>query len=220
MDGDELLLEYKPLAKKLGLSDRSISRAIDYLVRLKALLRSRRDRIVNGKATRNVVGVVPNVEIIAKLSGIGPGDILSARGTAPAQPRRENRVPLVKARPTAKPIPLTNFQESLVRAYEDSFEQNIGESYRTSPEQRLADLRAVASVRIPKARGAGRKYMVWTRQYLEALKAKAEQEHGDASEAAFDRHGNVTGRYPIESFVRWSQTEEMLPNGSPRRSIR
>jgi len=70
VDGDELLLEYKPLAKRLGLSDRSVSRGIDWLVGHKALRRSRRDRIVNGRKTHNVVGVVPNLEVIATLSGI------------------------------------------------------------------------------------------------------------------------------------------------------
>lgn len=90
MDGDELRLEYKPLAKRLSLSVRSVSRGINCLVRLKALRRSRRDRIVNGKMTRNVVGVVPNVEIIAKLSGIALGDILSAQGSAP-DPRRTGK---------------------------------------------------------------------------------------------------------------------------------
>ena len=220
MDGEELLLEYKPLAKRLGLSDRSVSRGIDWLVRHKALRRSRRNRIVNGKPTRNVVGVVPNLEVIAKLSGIARGDILSSRVTAPASPRRTNRGPQGTDRPTAEPVPLTDFQESLVRAYEGCFKQNVGEGYRTSPEQRLADLQEIASVTIPKMRGAGRKYMEWARQYLEALKAKAEQEHGEASEAAFDRRGNVTESYTIESFVAWAKTDEPLPNGFARRSFR
>jgi hypothetical protein len=220
MDGDELRLEYKPLAKRLGLNVRTVSRGIDCLVGLNALCRSRRDREVNGKLTRNVVGVVPNLEVIAKLSGIAPGDILSAQVTAPAPPRRGSRIPMATARPTAEPVPLTDFQESLVRAYEDYFKQNVGERYRTSTEQRLADLRAVASLTIPKARGAGRNYMVWARQYLEALKAKAEQEHGEASEAAFHRRGHVTERYTIESFIAWAKTKEMLPNGFARRSFK
>ena len=219
-DDDELLLEYKHIAARLRVNERSVSRAIKLLEKLKALRPSRRDRIVNGKRTRNVVGVVPNVEVIASLSGVALGDILSAQGTAPALPRRGNHGPLGTARATAELVPLTDFQESLVRAYEDYFKENVGERYRTSPEQRLADLRAVATVTIQKARGAGRKYMVWARQYLEALKTKAEQEHGEASEAAFDRRGHVTERYTIESFIAWAKTKEMLPNGFARRSFR
>jgi hypothetical protein len=220
MDGDELLLKYKPLAKRLGLNVRTVSRGIDCLVGLRTLRRSRRDREINGRKTHNVVGVVPNLEVIAKLSGIAPGDILSAQVTTPAPPRRGSRIPLAAARPTAEPVPLTDFQESLIDGYAHRFEQLVGTPYRTSPEQRLADLRAVASVRIPKARGAGRKYMVWAQQYLEALKAKAEQEHGDASEAAFDRGGHVTERYTIESFIAWAKTDETLPNGFARRSFK
>ena len=219
-DGDELLLEYKHIAARLRVNARSISRAIKLLEKLKALRPSRRDRIVNGKRTRNVVGVVPNVEVIASLSGVALNDILSAQAKAPAPPRRGNRIPPPTASPAADHVPLTDFQESLVRAYEDCFKQNVGEGYRTSPEQRVADLRAVASVTIQKARGAGRKYMEWARQYLEALKTKAEQEHGEAGEAAFDRRGHVTDRYTIESFIAWAKTKEMLPNGFARRSFR
>jgi hypothetical protein len=101
MDGDEILLEYKPLAKKLGLNVRTISRGIDCLVRLKALRRSRQDRVVNGRMTRNVVGVVPDLVVIAKLSGVALDDILSARSKAPAPSRRDNRIPP----PTASPAP-------------------------------------------------------------------------------------------------------------------
>lgn len=85
MDGDELVLQYKPLASRLGLSDRSVSRGIDELVKLKALRRCRKDRLVNGKLTRNVVGVVPDLDIIANLSGVALGDIMSAQEAAPAQ---------------------------------------------------------------------------------------------------------------------------------------
>lgn len=127
---------------------------------------------------------------------------------------------MATSRPIAEAVPLTDFQESLVRAYEDYFKQNVGERYRTSPEQHLADLRAIASVTIPKTRGAGRKYMERARQYLEALKAKAEQENGPVREAAFDRHGHVTERFTIESFVGWAKTDEPLPSGFARRSFK
>jgi len=218
-DGDEMLLEYKHIAARLRVNARSISRAIKLLEKLKALRPSRRDRKVNGKPTRNVVGVVPNLEVIAKLSGVALGDILSAQGTATAPPRRGNRIPMATARPTAEPVPLTDFRESLVRAYKDIFNQSVGEDYQTSSDQQLADLRAVASVTIPTVRGAGRAYMVWARQYLEALKDKAEQEVGEASEAAYNWQGFVKERYTIESFIAWAKTQEVLPNGFARQSF-
>jgi hypothetical protein len=218
-DGDELLLEYKPLAKRLGLSDRSVSRGIDWLVRHKALRRSRRDRNVNGRPTRNVVGVVPNLEVIAKLSGIACGDILSARGTASAPPRSA-RIPLQAVQPVGDSVPLTPFQQSLVRAYEDHFEEIVGAPYLTSPAKQVSDLNAVARITLPKERDSGRNYFVWARQYLEALSDQADEDHGSAREGAFDRRGHVTGRYSIESFVCWSRTDERLPNGLARRSFR
>jgi hypothetical protein len=219
MDGDELLLEYKLLAKRLGLNVRTVSRGIDCLVGLRTLRRSRRDREMNGRKTHNVVGVVPNLEVIAKLSGITPGDILSARGRASAPPRSA-RIPLQAVQPVGDSVPLTDFQQSLVRAYEDHFEEIVGAPYRTSPAQQLSDLNAVTGITLPKKRGSGRKYFVWARQYLEALSDQADEHHGTAREGAFDRRGHVTGRYSIESFVWWSRTDERLPNGLARRSFR
>ena len=157
-DGDELLLLYKEVADRLGVSDRTISRAVSLLVAREALRYERRDRRLNGTPTRNVVGVVPNLEVVAELSGIALGDILSAQVTAPTPPRKAGRIPLATTPPTAEPVSLTDFQESLVRAYQDDFEQVVGKRYRTSLAQKLADLKAVASVTVPKERGSGRKY--------------------------------------------------------------
>jgi hypothetical protein len=219
MDGDELVLQYKPLASRLGLSDRSVSRGIDELVKLKALRRCRKDRLVNGKLTRNVVGVVPDLDIIANLSGVALGDIVSAQEAAPAQLPTGSRTPPPTDRPDGAHVPLTDFQMSLAAAYVDYFEQFVDALYRVTPSQRVIDEQAVAGVTISKARGAGRKYIEWARQYLQALKSQAEEDHGEARAAAFDRAGYVKDRFTIESFVAWAETNEPLPSGSARRSF-
>lgn len=68
--GPEFLLDYKALSKCLGISERSLTRATKQLRARKLITYQRKDRIVDGKMVWNVVGVVPRVAAIAKLSGI------------------------------------------------------------------------------------------------------------------------------------------------------
>jgi len=175
---------------------------------------------VNGKPTRNVVGVVPDLEVIAKMSGIPLGDILSAPRLASVPARTErDRIQLAAPVTTAEPVHLTDFQASLLRAYQDHFEQTVGSTYLVSDAQQMADQKALASLTIQRARGAGRKYQVWARQYVDALKDKAEDAHGEARQAALGRNGQVKDRYTIEAFLAWAKTTEPLPNGFARRCI-
>jgi len=55
---------------------------------------------------------------------------------------------------------------------------------------------------------------------VESLKAKADEEHGEALEAAVDKYGDVTGRFSVESFVFWAKSKENLPDGSRRRQLK
>jgi hypothetical protein len=219
MDGDELILEYKPLAKRLGLSDRSISRGVDCLVRLKALRRTLRGRVVNGKRTHNVVGVVPNLAVVAKFSGIARADILSAQGTTAATPRRGGRPHLAPVSLAGADVALTAVQDSLARVYASDFEEIVEARYKTTPEQQQADLNALAGLTPDPGRGGGRRFSAWARQYLQALREKAELDHGDVQQAAFDRDGHVTGRFTIEAFAEWVKSDEPLPNGFARRTF-
>lgn len=222
MDGDELILEYRALARRLGLSTRSVSRGIDHLVGLKAVRRSRRDRTINGRLTRNVVGVLPNLPVICKLSGVVYGDILSApRAAQPAgRAGSPSRVRLAKADALVYDlVPLTPSQESLIRAFQDDFQEILGRAYGPSPDQRQADLRAAALVKPAKARGGGRKYVIWARQYLNALKDQAEKEHEDVQQAIVGRDGFVRPAYTLERFLEWAQSEDLLPTGFLRRRM-
>jgi hypothetical protein len=220
-DGNELVLEFKQLQFRLGVSERSISRALDLLAKRKAVIYHRRDRVVHGTKRRNVVSVVPNMKDIAELSAVSLADILAAPRTDSTV---QSVVDLAVGRSSKNPDPgddvrLTDFQESLVTAYREYFERIVGAPYQTSSRQRLADRRAVARLTIPKARGAGHEYVVWSRQYLEALKDKAGRGQSDVRDLAFDRNGNARAGYTFEWFVEWARTDEPLPNGSARRSF-
>ncbi len=220
MDGDELLLDYKPLAKKLGLSDRSVSRGIDYLVQMRALQRSRKDRKINGRVTRNVVGVVPNLKVIAKFTGVRLDDSLSSRKMTSAASRTGRGVTPPIMMPDNDEVLLTDSQESIINAYKRHFEEIIGSRYQTTAQQHQTDLTEVAKIQIPKHRGGGLNYLYWSRQYIEKLKEVSDAEHGEGFPSAFDRQGHVVGRFSIESYASWALSDETLPGGSRRRRFR
>jgi hypothetical protein len=164
---------------------------------------------VNGKLTRNVVGVVPDLAGIAKLSGISLGDILAARIADPTAPRTETRV-----------TP-TDFQESLLRGYAWRFEEVVGAPYHVTPAQALDDRKAAARITISNEPNAERTYYVRAQQYLKARKRAVEKEHGDkASTVAFGRHASVIGSFTFDAFAEWAITNDVPPRRLGRRTFR
>jgi hypothetical protein len=201
-DGRELLLEYKELGSRLGFGERTLTRTIGILTRRRLITYRRRDRVVNGKKVRNVVGVIPNLGAIARLTRIAGRDIMAARpahSRAPAPARRGGTEPADKTE-AAESIPLTDFQDSLLRAYQWSFNDIIGAPYSVTSAQQAADRRAAASISIGTERGAGRKYLARAEQYVQAMADKGQQQLGNALEAAFDRDNHVRDAYTFEAF--------------------
>jgi hypothetical protein len=138
---------------------------------------------------------VSDLKIISKLSEVEPTTIL----------------------PSGDVVALTEFQESLIRAYEHEFEMIVGARYRPKPQQRLADRQAAADLTPLNYQGSQRKYLRWSRQYLNALKEKAEDDFGDVGQATFGREGYVHDQFTFEWFLIWAQSDEPLPNGFSRR---
>jgi hypothetical protein len=196
-DGQELLLEYKHLARRLGVSVRSISRTMDHLTKLRLVSRSRTDRLINGTLTRNVVGVAPNLKAIAALSG--------KKGHANL------------AAPASKTPSLSDFQDSLLRAFADEFASAVGEDYSPTAQQQADDRRAAARLPSPIPSRQARKYYVWAQQYLDALKTKAEADLGRVQDACFDRSGLLKDAFTFSVFADWVRTNNPLPNGRARR---
>lgn len=219
-DGNELVLEYKALASRFQVSARTVSRAVELLVKRGLLCRTLKDRLVKGKTQRNSVGVIPNTPALARLRGKPLGDILSAPRKDSNTPAQSGRNAAVTDSPEADLVPLSDFQESLCRAYKNDFEEVLDLPYRASHDQEHADRVAVAGLSIPQERGAGRPFLSWSQQYLAALKRKAEDVYGNVREATFDRQGYVRLRYTLQSFVEWAKTDELLPNGYRRRILK
>jgi hypothetical protein len=100
-EGRELLVNYSDLASRLGIADRSVSRAVDLLTKLGCVAYHRKDRVLGGKKIRNVVGVIPNLGAIAKLSAIKAGDILAAPPTESKLSLRTDRAGAIEPKPAA-----------------------------------------------------------------------------------------------------------------------